>query len=38
MKAITLLKKDIQARLLFQRALISLAPNLGQNYLPPEGV
>jgi hypothetical protein len=38
MKAITLLKKEIQARVLFQRALLSFAPKVGQSYLLPEGV
>jgi hypothetical protein len=37
-KAITLLKKEIQAHILFQRALFSFAPKLGQSYLLPEGV
>jgi len=38
MKAITLLKKEIQVSVLFQRTLLSFAPKLGQSYLLPEGV
>ena len=38
MKVITLLKKEIQTRVLFQHALLSFAPKLGQSYLLPEGV
>ena len=38
MKAITLLKKEIQARVLFQRPLLSFAPHVGQSYLLSEGV
>jgi hypothetical protein len=38
MKAITFLKKEIQTLLLFQRALLSFAPEVGQSYLLPEGV
>ena len=38
MKAITLLKKGVQPRVLNQRALLSFAPKVGQSYLLPEGV
>ena len=38
MKAITLLKKGVQPRVLIQRALLSFAPKVGQSYLLPEGV
>jgi len=38
MKAITLLKKGVQPRVLNQRALLSFAPKVRQGYLLPEGV